>query len=261
MNITIINDCRDANAVGRQVARTSSLIDGNISFVGVASDIEASGNVIDVLDGYGDAKALVIVNVAPRNGKSKQWKNGTPFGYFWYKSILVVTSIEGYTLSLVKKLGLTPLVHVMDIPTVMEKFVQDGILSREVADQTINTQFRSYEFLPRVSAYLLANHDVISEEYRIEEVADAPKAIWWVDCFGNCKTTLFKKEITQDVQTGEKFGEIHYFDRLKDVPDATCALITGSSGLGNDRFLEIVTQGKNTSALTGLVSGDVVDFK
>ncbi|MEI6660183.1 MAG: hypothetical protein WCK91_02050 [bacterium] len=261
MNITIINDCRDANAVGRQVARTSSLIEGNISFVGVASDIEASGNLIDILDGYGDSKALVIVNVAPRNGKSKKWKNGTPFGYFWYKDILVVTSIEGYTLSLIKKFDLTPSINVMDIPTVMERFVQEGILSRELADQTINTQFRSYEFLPRVSAYLLENHDVVSEEYKIEEVADVPSAVWWVDCFGNCKTTLLKKEISQDTQTGEKFGEIKYYDRLKDVPDATCALITGSSGLGSDRFLEIVIQGKSASSACGLVSGDAVEFK
>ena len=261
MNITIINDCRDANAVGRQVARTSALIEGNISFVGVASDIEASGNLIDVLDGYGDSKALIIINVAPRNGKSKKWKNGTPFGYFWYKNILVVTSIEGYTLSLVKKLNITPLVHVMDIPTVMDKFVEEVVLSREVADQTISTQFRSYEFLPRVSAYLLEHHDVVSEEYKIEEVSDVPSAIWWVDCFGNCNTTLFKHEITQNIQKGEKFGEIYYFDRLKDVPDATGGLITGSSGIGGNRFLEIVIQGKSASATFGLVSGDLIGLQ
>ncbi len=50
MNITIINDCRDANAIGRQTARTSSLLNGPVSFIGVASDIQAAGNIIDILD-------------------------------------------------------------------------------------------------------------------------------------------------------------------------------------------------------------------
>lgn len=72
MNIIIINDCRDANAVGRQIARTGSLLNNPVSFIGVTSDIEAAGNIIDVLDAYGEHPGIILANVASRNGKAKK---------------------------------------------------------------------------------------------------------------------------------------------------------------------------------------------
>ncbi|MBI1839007.1 MAG: hypothetical protein HYR95_01760, partial [Candidatus Colwellbacteria bacterium] len=103
MNITIINDCRDANAAGRQAARAATLLGGTVAFIGVTNDLEASGNLIDALDAIEGKGGIVLVNVAPRNGTAKKWENGTPFGYFWYKETLVLASVDGLTLSLVKK--------------------------------------------------------------------------------------------------------------------------------------------------------------
>lgn len=258
MNVTIINDSRDANAVGRQITRTSSLIAGNVSFIGVSNDLEASGNLIDILDAYGGLPGVILVNIAPRNGKAKKWKNGTPFGYFWRKNILVVSSVDGFTLSLVKKLNLAEAINILDIPTVVSQFIFEKIISPDAGSHIINTQFRSYDFLPRIAAYLLKNKDIKNEQLKIRDVADAPSAIWWVDSFGNCKTTALKKEILQGNQVNTKFGKIDYFERLKDVPDKTTALITGSSGLGNERFLEIVVQGGSAAKLLNLSSGDSV---
>ncbi len=258
MNITIINDCKDANAAGRQVARASALLNGYVSFVGVSSDLEAAGNLIDTLDAYGDSPGAVLVNVAPRNGKAKKWKNGTPFGYFWYKKILIVSSIDGLTLSLVKKLNLADSINVLDIPKVIEQFIEENLVSSEVGGYIINTQFRSYDFVPRIAAYLLENRNVQSEKILIEDIVDAPKAVWWVDNFGNCKTTLFENEVEQDDQVNTKFGKVDYFERLKDVPDKGIALITGSSGIGNKRFLEIVVQGESASKLLNVCSGDEI---
>jgi hypothetical protein len=82
MNITIINDCRDANAVGRQSTRASVLIGGPVSFVGVQNDIEAAGNLIDILDAYGGAPGAILVNVAPRNGKAKKVEERNTFWLF-----------------------------------------------------------------------------------------------------------------------------------------------------------------------------------
>ncbi len=86
---------------------------------------------------------------------------------------------------------------------------------------------------------------------------DAPKAIWWIDSFGNCKTTLLLEDIkllnpidktygVRQVQT--KFGTLSYFPSLKNVPNEEIAIIMGSSGLGEKRFLEIVAQDVNGSA-------------
>ncbi|MCR4280598.1 MAG: hypothetical protein NUV82_04220 [Candidatus Komeilibacteria bacterium] len=258
MNITIINDCRDANAAGRQITRVSTLIGNSASFVGVSSDLEAAGNLIDVLDAYENSPGVILVNVAPRNGKAKKWKNGTPFGYFWHKEVLVVSSIDGLTLSLVKKIGLVDSVHVLDIPKVIEQFISERLISPEVGEYIINTQFRSYDFLPRIAAYLLENRYIQSDKMKIEYIADAPNAIWWVDNFGNCKTTLFTDEIIQPDHVNTKFGKISYFEWLKDVPDKTTALITGSSGIGDKRFLEIVVQGGSASKILNARSADEI---
>ncbi len=257
MNITIINDCRDANVVGRQTTRAGALIGGPVSFIGVTSDLEASGNLIDSLDAYGDAPGVILVNVAPRNGKAKKWKNGTPFGYFWYKKVLVVSSIDGLTLSLIKKLNLAESINVLDIPTVVDQFITENIISSDVGSHIVNTQFRSYDFLPRIAAYLVNNAGTVpSEELSITDITDAPLAVWWVDNFGNCKTTVLRKEVSEDNQITTKFGNLNYFERLKDVPDKETAIITGSSGLDKNRFLEIVAQGESAAKALNVSSGD-----
>ena len=255
---TIINDCKDSNAVGRQIIRTSSLLGGSVSFIGVSNDLEASGNIIDALDAYGDLPGVVLVNVAPRNGKAKKWKNGTPFGYFWYKKILVISSIDGLTLSLVKKLKLTKTVNVFDIPTVLNQLVLKKIIPPNLKNHITNTQFRSYDLLPRIAPYLLKNKNIISKQISIDNFPDAPPVVWWIDNFGNCKTTILKKETLQHNSVATRFGKLKYFEKLKDVPDKTTALVTGSSGLSNDRFLEIVTQGKSAAKSLGVSSGDLV---
>jgi len=264
MNITIINDCQDDNAVGRQAARASSLIGGNVSYIRVSDDLkgigtlEASGNLLDVLDAYEDFPGVILVNVAPRSGDAKKWKNGTPFGYFRYKNVLVVASVDGYTLSLVKKFKLIKEVKVLDIPTVISRFVSEGIISRSVGDRIIDSQFRSYDFLPRVAAYLLKNFEIESEKHSIDSFDNVPDSVWWIDNWGNCKTTILEKEISKKDVIETRFGSVRLFDRLKDVPNKELGLIVGSSGFGEDRFLELVIQGENVSKKLNIYSGDLI---
>lgn len=79
-SITIITDCHDENAQGRQIARYASLFPGtNIHIMGTNYDIQAGGFLMDTLDSLLSDNHLIIVNIAPRNGKAKKWKNGTPF--------------------------------------------------------------------------------------------------------------------------------------------------------------------------------------
>jgi len=255
INITIINDCKDGNAVGRQFVRASALMGGHVSFVGVSSDLEAAGNLIDVLDAYGEAPGVVLVNVAPRNGSAKRFTNGTPFCYFRYKNILVVSSFDGLTLSLVKKLGLTDMLHVLDIPTVVAQWVREGVCTEELATHITETQFRSYEFLPRVASYILTHGDAPAEKVSINEVHDAPQAVWWVDNFGNCKTTLITDEVSHTAVVETSFGALPYYEHLREVPDGETALVAGSSGVGERRFIEIVAQGGNVAQRLSIASG------
>src|SRR5512141_546524 len=115
MFVTLINDCRDANAFGRQATKAGALLGRLVVTVGVRNDLEAAGNLVDALDAAEGREGVILVNVAPRNGDAKKWPNGTPFGWFKCGGTLVVASIDGLTLSLAKKLGLFEAVHVFDI--------------------------------------------------------------------------------------------------------------------------------------------------
>lgn len=259
MNIVIINDCRDANAMGRQKTRIMALTNSPANSVGVSNDLEASGNLIDCLDAIEGHTGAILVNVAPRSGAAKKWKNGTPFGYFWYQRTLVVTSVDGYTLSLIKKLNIVPAVNVLDIPETLDIMNKNGDIPKDLVDHITNTQFRSYDFLPRITAYLLNNKGILSTQLPMAEIPEIPKTVWWVDNFGNCKTTCFQEEL--DIKNGKvntKFGELNFYDRLKDVPDHEPAVIVGSSGFGNKRFVEIVVQGKSAADHFKIKAGDIV---
>jgi len=255
MITTIINDCRDDNAAGRQIARASSILQCPINFIGVKNEIEAAGNLTDVLDAIEERQGVILVNVAPRDAKAKKWKNGSPFGYFRHKNTLIISTIDGLSLSLAKKLKLTGAIHSMNIPRVVEILLEKKYISAEQKEYITNTQFRSFDFLPRIAEYLIKEKEIESEIIPIEEISDMPETIWWVDVFGNCKTTILENELA-DRNIIIRNNRLPYYTRLKDVPDKEPALIVGSSGLGQKRFLEIVVQGGSAEAQFNLAVGD-----
>lgn len=273
MFITLITDCKDDNALGRSTTRLATFFNCQITTIGVngwEADLEAAGNLIDVLDASSGEKGVVIVNVAPRHQAAKKWPNGTPFCFFNYKETLVVSSVDGLVLSLIKKLGVVGSVNIMDIPTVLKSLREKGVVSEELEDHITKTQFRSFEFLPRVAKWLTEGLEIPHEEYSLENVADAPKAIWWIDNFGNCKTSLLAEEVEfeeekeislnchSELDSESKEIKLTCYSRLKDVPDHQAALIIGSSGLEEKRFLEIVVQGKSAEKELELKAGQVI---
>ena len=273
MHITIINDCRDNNAASRQIARTASIFNTSVNIVGVRTDLEAAGNLIDTIDAMEEASGIILVNVAPRS-KEAWWlnttqkqnnknyqdqnKNGTAFAYFYYKNILIISTISGLTLSLVKKLKLTTEINVIDIPKTLEKIVKAKLISQTLATQIANSQFRSFDFVPRAAKWITDNPKLISSrKAKINAIPDAPKSIWWIDNFGNCKTTLLKVDIKiKNKAVKTKKGEISFIPRLADVGEGKAAMIQGSSGINNKRFLEIIVQGGNAAKILKLYPGD-----
>ncbi len=262
MFITIINDCRDENAMARQSTRAASLFHFNITTVGIESfkDLEGAGNIIDVMDAAEGEEGVIMLNIAPRHGRGKKWPNGTPFGFFRYKKTLIVSTVDGYCFSLAKKFGLIDTAYVTDLPTVIDHMIDKGKFKAEYRDLVVKSQFRSYDYMPRLAKWLWDNVELPYEEYPMDQIPDAPKAVWWVDNFGNCKTTILPEEI--GFEAGKKIqtaiGEMTCYNRLKDVPNDEPALIVGSSGFGMKRFLEVVVQGKSAAAKYGLTSGSVL---
>ncbi len=260
MFITIINDCRDGNEMGRQCTRASVLFpQANVTFIGINnfSEIEAAGNLVDVMDAGTADEGIILVNAAPRHGAGKKWPNGTPFGYFIHNKKLIATTVDGYTLSLAKKFGMIDKLYVTDLPKVIKVFQEKGKFDKNAYDRTIITQFRSFEYLPFLAKWVHDKEEVPSEEMSLSEIPEAPKTVWWVDNFGNSKTTMLPEEI--GFEPGKKIklkvGEFTCYNRLKDVPNGELGLIVGSSGYQNKRFLEIVVQGKSAANELELHSG------
>jgi hypothetical protein len=258
MFTTIINDCRDDNAKGRQMSRVASLAEGAISFVGVDSDIEAGIQLIDILDATEGRPGMILVNVAPRGGHTTKWENGTPFAYCWHHETLIISTVDGFALSGVKKfLGLEA-VNLLDTHSAARAMEEADFLPEDAAFRLPSSQFRSFDFTPRVGVFLAKGNPVPSEPYSLENIPDLPAAIWNIDNFGNCKTTLTREDVAHQEHLETRFGTLPVIAQLRDVPDGTDAVTVGSSGIGNTRFLELVTQRKHFASHHGAKVGDDV---
>lgn len=263
----IITDCADDNARVRQELRFARLFGAKPAFLGVgadavhakegqAADIKAAGNLIDAL-GHAD---IMLVNVAPR-GESETDSNGTPFCYFYISDTLVVSTYTPRCLGLLRDLGYVDSIELMDVPTVTAAAVQWDELTEQEAERINNTQFRSLEFLPLAARWVYEGRDVPSQSKPLDNLPAIQPCVWWVDNFGNAKTTLRSQDI--DFQDGNEVklstGQSAVcHTRLADVPRDTTALVKGSSGYGNDRFLEIVVQRGNAAAKHNLEVGSTV---
>ena len=267
MFVSLITDCNDDNALNRQAVRYMSYLHAPISKIGLtfyASDgngeLEGAGNLIDTLDATDGQKGLVVLNSAHRDGKGKKWPNGTSFGYFHYKDTLVISTVDGYCLSLAKKLQLTKKVNLLDVPTVIDKMIQQGNHQEIYRKLIVDSQFRSYEFVPRVAKWLMNGIELPHENYPIDNIVDAPQAVWWIDNFGNTVTTIMPEDI--GFKPGEKistrYGKLTCYDRLKDVPNGEAALIIGSWGINNKRWVSVVIQGKNAAKTFNIKTGDSI---
>lgn len=252
---TIITDCSDPLARSRQQLRFHSLFGVQPTFLGVgrqAPDLEAAGTLVDQLDALTNpptsrqpAPAVILVNVAPRGGRTKQiGDNGTPFCYTRIGQTLIVSTYAGRALDLVARLGLVSEVQLLDIPTVTAAAVEWGELTPEQANRINNTQFRSLEFLPLVAYWLSTGRPVPSTTRQLEP-ANVTGLVWHIDNFGNAKTTLLPSDVSFDDGKTIALPDGHtatMYRRLTDVPADASALVIGSSGFGPDRFLEVVVQ-------------------
>lgn len=262
MFITVITDCADANARGRQETRIRTLFDVTPSFVPVsgaldsAASLEASGNIVDMLDAAGEAPGIILANVAPRQGTERSWGNGTPFGFFRYKQVLVCTTVSGATLTLPRKLGLIERYDLLNLPGTLEHMAAKNVIGADLKEQIAGSQFRSFDFLPRVARFLHDGGVPEAHEYFLDMEASAEPHVWAVDSFGNAKTTLLGSELPKADTLATRWGALPIVRSLKDVPDGTPALTVGSSGIGIQRFVEVVIQGASVADRFGISVGD-----
>lgn len=263
MYVTIINDCHDPLTMNRQVVRAATLFPNtHISPVPVGNfaDLEAAIVMIDTIDAAMDEPGIILANVAPRHGKAKKWPNGTPFGHLKYKNTDIFTTIDGLTLSLIHKYGLAEQVEVYDLPTVLDAMIKAGKLAPHLREPVTNTQFRSFEFLPRVASWYMHGIELPFEVHALSDFKPAPLAVAYIDNFGNCKTSAWAEDIghVAGKKLATRWGEIMCYDRLKDVGNGESGIIVGSSGYREHRFIEIVVQGKSAAERFGIQQSESI---
>ncbi len=257
MFTTIITDCKGENEASRQITRFNALELGATSILGIGSDfsddatIEGAANLIDVLDATEGKKGIIVVlNVAPR-GNKKDGGNGTHFCYFYYKDTLVISTIKGYCLSFIPKFNISKSVKLIELSAVLDSVYKKNLISSELRDYIVKTQFRSFDFVPRLARWLTDKVEIPSTNLQLDASNLPPVGIWHIDAFGNCKLTLSNKDIsfkTKNRIVNTNLGKFPFYERLKDVPLGGTAIYIGSSGIGDYRFLELATQGIPGSA-------------
>lgn len=249
MQITIISDCSDPNARSRQEIRYRTLFGNNvpITFIGIAREIEASGCLIDAIDAHCGTEGIIIANVAPRGNKEK-YPNGIPFCFSRVGTITIIGTPNCF--SLAKKLGIVSSVLETDVLSVCKKFI-----SQKEAQRIANSQFRSYEYLPLLAKWIFEKKDIPVIEISIPDFGNA-NYVWYVDCFGNCKTTL--SDCSQNKTDGLSI-QYSFIEKFADVPkDGKPYLIKGSSGYNKKRFLELVIQRQSASKTLGIGVGSKI---
>jgi len=214
-------------------------------------------HLLDILDATEGRPGIVLLNVAPRGGHATKWENGTPFAFFWYHETLIVGSVDGYVFSGAKKAGILPELHLLDTHTGAAAMEAAGFITPEAAEHIPYTQFRSFDFTPRIAAFLWQKNTVPSTPYNPDDIAELPLAIWHVDSFGNAKTTLLPEDLpSTETATETRFGTLPYFSQLRDLPTHESSLVRGSSGIHDQRFLELMEQRGNFTSKQQAIIGD-----
>lgn len=251
MIVNIISDCADGNARGRLMARCQALFGATPIFWPVENKWELAGNIIDACDASLRTKNVILGNVAPRSGDGT---NGTPFFWARVNDNWIFSTRSNEVIWLLEKMfGNQTLYRV------------DWAHMPDHGDESEVYQFRSFELLPRYAAATI--HVSLTgkpEPWAVQAIQNPAASIWWVDAFGNCKTTLCVDEL--NFEAGERYNvNAHYaargYKRLCDVPFGEIGVVPGSSGFGDKRFIEIVTGGKvkgGAAQMLGLRSGEQI---
>ena len=141
-----------------------------------------------------------------------------------------------------------------DVLVVCEKFT-----NKDEALRIANSQFRSYEYLPRLAKWLTDKKDVPSNEIEVPDLEAA--YVWCTDRFTenpeetvNCKTTAL--ELSEIID--ERLRQLPFYERLADVPRGEAAIVRGSSGYQTKRFLEVIVQGGSAAKTFDLKVGSKI---
>lgn len=267
---SVITDCFCANAALRQSLAWSTLAKTDQpTITPIHGDVDGSGMLVDALVETRGEKWVVFCQSAPRDRSKGDGSNGAKFGYFWKDQTLVLASLDGFMLSLSSRVGLMTsemAIYSLDIPEVLGFAVAERLLSGEASASICRSQFRSLKFAPRAVRWILDGVKIPSSPFPFSQIPEFGIRVWFVDNFGNCKTSLRVSDV--EFREGKilhtSLGDFPCFRDLRSVPAGQHAAIVGSSGLEGDEFIELVVQGVGSGSAAkrfGLSVGAIFELK
>ncbi|MDP9249105.1 MAG: SAM-dependent chlorinase/fluorinase [bacterium] len=264
---TIFSDCchpEDHDANLRYKIRYTSLLGCPTETVYASEDRVAAGLLLDAVDSARRNSSLIVVNRADRSEHQKEWENGAPFGYAVVHQTFIIAN-PGPCLAKIGRFCPAAAFHLFDIPSIFE---HPGRFDLNSAARW--SQFRSNDLVPYLAKSLFEEQDVPSRVIgTLGDWKDSMEdnQVWWVDTFGNCKTFVNVNPNGPGGYMGFEEGSHHktvfgvtlpYYERLARVPKGVAALVRGSSGIGNHRFIEVMINGGSAAKEFGLKLGSRV---
>jgi hypothetical protein len=266
--VAIVSDCTDANARGRMKQRIKRLVPGaDVDFYKVRHHLEAGGNMVDAMDAMAEPPGAVLCNMAPRHAD----RNGSPIVFKNVLGFEFITTV--YALPLFRMF--------FDEAGCDLRMLNVGAFLESAGERPSRSQFRGLTVIPLLLAHMrgtakrVVDLDKVSVPFTYPAQEIDP-AIWGIDEIGsqqyNAKLTVRRSEL-RGVSEGDmvrlrivnrkgkkKDVDATFRECLEDVPVGEIGLITGSSGYGDERFLELVQSGGSVvHACGGLYAGDRID--
>ena len=250
--IAIVSDC-GGQAMSRMMTRYLALF-SNAACVGYESSslVEASGNLVDALDALMGHEGAVVCNSAPR--RDALGTNGSAIVYGTVGKVTVVSTVG--VLGFLKRLVPDFTARALDM---------DAFMRMKCGNKSLTTHnFRGLQVIPFVLQFLKIGHDLSKVSTPHDKFPTMEPCVWLIDTIEgrptNLKLSILRSEALWFVpgnavwislgETDPK--ELRCYERLTHIPEGGIGIYEGSSGLGDDRFLEIAVMGGSAAETLGI---------
>lgn len=239
--IAIVSDC-GGQAMSRMTTRFHALHTDAVCIPYESrSLLEAAGNIVDAIDALNGRPGAVVCNSAPR--RDTRGTNGSAIVYFHIGNATIVSTVG--VLGLLKQL----------VPEMTARAVDVDNFMRNLGAERDTFNFRGLEVIPWILRCLRDGNYLEDVSVKHDVFPTVEPCVWLVDTICGESTNLklsvlrseapwFKPGTEVEMRLGTASPKrIGCFERLTHIPEGQLGIYEGSSGLGNERFLEIAVMG------------------
>ncbi len=241
--IAVVSDC-GGQAMSRMMTRLLALHSDAVCVPYESATImEASGNVVDALDALAGRPGAIVCNSAPR--KHARETNGDTIVYGCVRGHAIVVATVG-TLGMLKKLVPDFSASAIDV---------DAFMNYLSLGERRRFNFRGLEVIPHILRSVRDRSNLSKVSSPHHTFPAVSQCAWLVDRIErkrtNIKLSILRCEAPWFVPgqkvmiqfSGLSVRTMTCYERLTDIPENNFGIYEGSSGYGDNRFLEVAVNG------------------